>query len=564
MIFKAKRPMRCIIMIFLLFLSSCTTKQYQRSESNIDNSMNETNKALINAKNEKAKIDSSNIQISEGIYLANQSTKNIHGDPLPARFETNQGFTLVSGIPLKLDNILKLITDATGIPTIKAKVTDPVLQNPTGAISAEKVSQTLSKAVGDGGNTNDSFFDSLVNYTVDAHLMDVNYKGALSEFLDKVSANYDIVWKYRDGKLQFSSEDVRTFNIATLPSKITANNSVGGSGSGGSGSAGSSSGGGSGGNSSGSGGSSNGSQSLNIDLTLDFWQDLEKNLKIIIGNRGTFNISTSTSSVVVQTTPSNMERVADYIDNLNKELIRQVTVNVVVYSVNTTDSSNLALSLKGALSSGGKVLGALSSEFAVANSPTLSGFINGDQDTNNSVIMNLLASAGKVSIVTSASVTTMSGQPVPLQVGNDRTYVSEIGTTLGQTASTSTVSTSSISSGFAMNLLPRVMDNGNVLLQYGINISSLAGSNNGFESVTVSGTTIQLPNVDQRTFVQSSLLKNGSTLVLAGYEQQRDETADQGTGRPDFKLLGGGKRSTNERNVIVICITPTVIDVDKG
>lgn len=561
--------MRCIILLLLLFASSCTTKQYQRSESNIKNTVNDTNSALSKAKNEKAKIDTSNIQISNGIYLANQSSKNTHGDPLPARFETNQGITLVSGMPMKLDNILKLISDATGIPTAKTKVENPALQNPTGVISAEKISESLNKAVGDGGNNNDSFFDSLVNYAVDAHLMDVNYKGALSEFLDKLSANYDIVWKYRDGKLQFSSEDVRTFNIATLPSKITANNSVGGSGSGGGGGGSSSSGGGGGGgsggggNSTGSGGSSTGSQSLNIDLTLDFWQDLEKNLKIIIGNRGTFNISTSTSSVVVQTTPSNMERVADYIDELNKELIRQVTVNVVVYSVNTTDSNNLAMSLKGVLSSGGKVLGALSNDFAVANSPTLSGFINGDQDTNNSVIMNLLASAGKVSIVTSASVTTMSGQPVPLQVGNDRTYVSEIGTTLGQTASTSTVSTSSISSGFSMNLLPRVMDNGNVLLQYGINISSLAGSNNGFEAVTVSGTTIQLPNVDQRTFVQSSLLRNGSTLVLAGYEQQRDETADQGVGRPDFKLLGGGKRSTNERNVIVICITPTVINVDK-
>ena len=115
-------------------------------------------------------------------------------------------------------------------------------------------------------------------------------------------------------QVKVSSEDVRTFNIATLPSKITANNSVGGAGSGSSG------GGSSGGNSSGSGGGNTGTQSLNIDLTLDFWQDLEKNLKIIIGNRGTFNISTSTSSVVVQTTPSNMERVADYIDNLNKEL----------------------------------------------------------------------------------------------------------------------------------------------------------------------------------------------------------------------------------------------------
>ena len=555
--------MRCIILLFLLFVSSCTTKQYQRSEHNINSNVNETNTALIKAKNLEAKIDTSNIQISNGIYLASQSSKNIHGDPLPARFETNEGITLVSGIPLKFDSILKLISDATGIPIVKSKAADLTSQNATSTISAENVSQSLNKAVGDGGDTNDSFFNSLVNYTVDAHLMDVNYKGALSEFLDKLSANYDIVWKYRDGKLKFSSEDVRTFNIATLPSKITANNSVGGASSGSSGGGNSSSGGSSGGNSSGSGGGNTGTQSLNIDLTLDFWQDLEKNLKIIIGNRGTFNISTSTSSVVVQTTPSNMERVADYIDNLNKELIRQVTVNVVVYSVNTTDSNNLALSLKGALSSGGRVLGSLSNEFAVANSPTLSGFINGDQDTNNSIIMNLLASAGKVSIVTSASVTTMSGQPVPLQVGNDRTYVSEIGTTLGQTASTSTVSTSSISSGFAMNLLPRVMDNGNVLLQYGINISSLAGSNNGFESVTVSGTTIQLPNVDQRTFVQSSLLRNGSTLVLAGYEQQRDETGDQGVGRPDFKLLGGGKRSSNERNVIVICITPTVINIDK-
>ncbi|MEH3174807.1 hypothetical protein POW79_22765, partial [Enterobacter quasiroggenkampii] len=236
--------MRCIILLLLLFASSCTTKQYQRSESNIKNTVNDTNSALSKAKNEKAKIDTSNIQISNGIYLANQSSKNTHGDPLPARFETNQGITLVSGMPMKLDNILKLISDATGIPTAKTKVENPALQNPTGVISAEKISESLNKAVGDGGNNNDSFFDSLVNYTVDAHLMDVNYKGALSEFLDKLSANYDIVWKYRDGKLQFSSEDVRTFNIATLPSKITANNSIGGSGSGGGGGGSSSSGGG--------------------------------------------------------------------------------------------------------------------------------------------------------------------------------------------------------------------------------------------------------------------------------------------------------------------------------
>lgn len=107
------------------------------------------------------------------------------------------------------------------------------------------------------------------------------------------------------------------------------------------------------------------------------------------------------------------------------------------------------------------------------------------------------------------------------------------------------------------------MQDGNVLLQYGMNISELVGREDGFDTFTVNGSTVQLPNVNQRNFVQQSIVPNRSTLVLAGFETARSTSSQQGVGDPATGCCPG-RTSKNRREVVVILITPTLLDVGKA
>ena len=188
---------------------------------------------------------------------------------------------------------------------------------------------------------------------------------------------------------------------------------------------------------------------------------------------------------------------------------------------------------------------------------TFGGKLAGSQ-----AVLQALDSLGTTDVVTSASVTTMSGQPVPLQVGKTTGYVSQIGSTsLSDTSSSTTATASTISSGFSLNVLPKVMDDGKVLLQYSINLSSLAGQDRGFDSVDIGGgQKMEVPDINQRSFIQEGMIDNGATLVLAGFEAMQDNSTDNGMGTPNFKLLGGTRSGAHDRQVLVICITPVVLD----
>ena len=83
------------------------------------------------------------------------------------------------------------------------------------------------------------------------------------------------------------------------------------------------------------------------------------------------------------------------------------------------------------------------------------------------------------------------------------------------------------------------------MLQYNVGLSSL----DKMEEAQSGNNTIQLPTISMRSFNQRAFMNMGQTLVLAGFEQERDDTDTSGA----LLSLGFGKQKT--KTLIVITIT---------
>ena len=159
--------------------------------------------------------------------------------------------------------------------------------------------------------------------------------------------------------------------------------------------------------------------------------------------------------------------------------------------------------------------------------------------------MQALASVGQVRLVTSGSAITGNGQPAPIQVANQVGYLASEGSTLSaNVGSTSTLTPGTVTVGFTSNFLPRLLGRHRILLQYALQLSSLVS----LDTVSSGGNSIQVPTIAEQSASQSVVLKNGETLVLAGFGQTQKKR-NNGVG-----LLSGYATHDNTRQWMVIII----------
>lgn len=380
----------------------------------------------------------------------------------------------------------------------------------------------------------------------------LSYTGNLVGFMDLACARFGVSWEYRNGQVVIFRTLTKTFVVYALPGDTTLDAKISNQSTG-SGSSGTTS----------TAASSNSTHNTGVSVSgLSVWSALEQSIKGMLTSQGKVSVTPATGAVTVTDVPYIVDRVGKFVEEQNKSLGRQVMINVRVLSVSLTDMDDYGINWNLVYNSISNGIGAtLTSNFTpnlaaaalkLSVLPTSKGTLAGSE-----AIISAISQQGQVSLVTSASVTTLNNQAVPVQVGRQTAYLaSSSTTTTANVGSTTSITPGVVTTGFSMNLLPHVLEEGRLLLQYAIDISSL----DRMVTVSSGGSSIQTPEVQTRNFLQRVAVRSGETLVLSGFEQTENSATTQGVGSAQNTWAGGGVKGNKKRDVIVVLITPMVAD----
>ena len=501
------------------------------------------------------------VTTKEDIWLGQNSFKMNGGEPLPKEFEEPDALTVSFNEPITLADLVSELRDMTGLRF---------------SVEELRASNELPEEA-----------------------LQINYTGSLSGLLDYLSHKYGVWWRNIRGNIDFYKLETRVFTIYALPVESSMSASLSGTPT------------------ESSGGSST-TLSMNTNVTLTLWQNIESGIRQVMGsNGGEMLVNSTAGTVTVTAEPYIIQKVARYVQDLNEKMSRQVAISVKVLQVTLENKDQYGLNLKnidfhgGWHIVGGEKVARFAANFAGPFADADSGFlsmalVDGKKWDTNSIIQ-ALSTQGKTSLVTSTSVTTLNNKVAPVQVTTQENYVKEttIEKDYGSSDNGSTsveMDTDTLNYGFTMEILPRILDNGRLIILFSMTLTDLislttfssngqsgddpsSSSSNSSTSGGTSGgegeggsssdssssssssndggsdetTVVQLPKMETRGFVQEIAMRSGSTLVLTGFEKVQNIVDFAGVGQPRISILGGKSYATQIRSVLVILLTPEIL-----
>jgi len=391
-------------------------------------------------------------------------------------------------------------------------------------------------------------------------MVSIDYSGSLKGALDALSMSMNAHYQVKAREILWSALETKTFDISFMPG--TSNYFVGQEQ-----------------NQSNQTNTTNpagiplnqlnDSQYSNLSGQLSVWRDLENTVNQLKSHEGRVVVSESTTTLTVSDHPSNVSAISRYIEQLNRRLSQQVGIKVQVLEVELNKNFNYGIDWN-------LLTSALGTRFhIIGNAGSAANIVNENLNSNNTalsrigigssgadVFIQALKQQGKVRVVTEPEVVTMNNQIAAIRITQSVGYIESVSQTNSQFFSTNSINPGSITDGFTLYLLPKVQ-NEDVFMQISSTIANLerlekvsTAPDNNSRNGTTQYQAIQVPTLAQKSFNQRSLVRTGTTLIIAGYKRLRDATNETSFFGVD-PLGGRGATSSNVETLVLI--TPTIL-----
>ncbi|MFQ3248449.1 MAG: MSHA biogenesis protein MshL [Glaciecola sp.] len=312
--------------------------------------------------------------------------------------------------------------------------------------------------------------------------------------------------------------------------------------------------------------------SITTRTETNFWENLEKSLKEMLGtDKGrSVLVSPQAGLVTVRALPSELKTIGNFLNISEESLQRQVIIEARILEVVLDDEYQQGINWTQVLSHAGSTdisFSTSAGNFANDIAASLGGitslsFLNKDF----SGVLNLLDTQGNVQVLSSPRVTAINNQKAVIKVGNDEYFVTDVSTsntiTSSSTSVTPDIGLTPFFSGIALDVTPQIDENGSILLHIH---PSVIETEEQEKVITLNEEQYILP-LAQSTIRESDTIiraTSGEIVVIGGLMQSLVTTENSQTPLlGDIPFLGNLFKSKREKEVkkeLIILLKPTVV-----
>lgn len=389
----------------------------------------------------------------------------------------------------------------------------------------------------------------------------------MATFLNRLTDRLGLSWSYREGAVLIHRFTTEHFELGAFASAQDYSMSMSGASAGAAG---------------GGGGGPSGNSAAQLQVAeagrTEGLSSLLKALNGVLASAPGSSVALNEASarLSVTTTRDAMRTVRELLRHEQSAMTRQVLIQIDIYSLSTSNAHESGVNLSVLLSRLQRGLdiilttpaSAISAQAGSATASILSAARGGDP---GSTLVQRLGDSSLVVQALSQQGLTVQHRPLSMIALNRqwarKTNLRQTGYLSETTASTIAgagsgapgLKTSAVTTGDRFMVQPAILDDGSVLLKFGVSLTDLLGL---FDVTAGSGATVQkvqTPEISGTDDQSTVLLRAGQVMMLTGLSRVRARRDGQSLGESLPQGLGGSTRLSTTREDFVIFIRPVLL-----